>query len=409
MAIPASYTIKKNSTLPPDIEQDRVNKIIKDRRLYNGNFGEMGVDAVNSRIPALNTNWFRRVSLFFPEFMLADRPEVIIDGNERYTELLENMEANIFLNLQESNRCMLAYGEGIIASHPMNPLEFVYFEPDLHYEVVDENGVIVGDILIRDRRTSVTENGEVDVITYMIDGKNKWQVFSAPATGNLGELKRTVPMPKRMGRQVVSLTANAAKRSIFDDMKPFIGEMSRVITTLSRTILRNGRPHLVVPENTLKVNDNGTVEVDVEGMVLFVQSGDNDPMYLQWDPNIEAVQWQFENSEKSMMAMAALSPLLFDPEMSIGSTTGTALKRLMIPFYARLQHLSRVNETAIEEMLQMNNLNRSVNGEEVFSFEPRDIEVVWGYDELFADEVIEQAQEQPVQDEQDDGQTTEEE
>ena len=388
--------IKANNRLTPKNEQERVNTIVKNRRLFDGNFGELSVENIDEGIVGITNNLFRRASTFFPEFMYARRPMITVRDNERLTSFFNDEVSTLLPELAEANIDMLSLGEGVVASHPLDPLSFVAFAPDLHFEVHNRRGENVGDVLIRFR------DEEIDVFKYVNSGESRWEVYEN-GVANLGPLRRTEKMPPRAGRQVATIMGNSARRSIFNDMKPHVGEMSRSQTALAKTIRRNSNPHLVLPSGAITTNENGQIEIDSEGMVFPVQEGDVDPAYLQWDSNIEAISWQHKENREAALISAALAPVLFNPDIRLGNVTGRALERLAAPFSARLEHYARINETAIEELLVIYNNNRGANGLEVFAFTPADIEIEWGYRAIFEDVAEPQ---QPQQTEQEDGQET---
>ena len=70
--------------------------------------------------------------------------------------------------------------------------------------------------------------------------------------------------------------------------------------------------------------------------------------------------------------------------------SGIALRRIMLPFVARLTHLSNVNRKALRSMVGVYNANRAALGLEVFSVEPSAIDIDWKWRELFQDDPAEE-------------------
>lgn len=383
MALTSFDTIGENKTVLPSTEQGRLNQIAADRALFNGDFTELHLEVDPQDIPPVKINWMKRASTFYPEFMLADRPEIVVEKNERLTELLGEIAGDWYVALQQANVNMLSLGEGVIVSDPVDPTRLLSWPPDWHYVVEDTRGIILGDILIR-VRGDVMDNAEIDVIQYPVAGEPTWRQYKY-RPGYIESFVRTQEIPNRTGRQVVTINLNAEGTGVIREMSSPVGGMSRMLTALSKTIERNSRPHLYGPDGAVTLDENGNAVINTEGMYLPMQQGDHAPGYLTWDNQGLATQWDYEVLENGALAMAGLTPMLFNPSTPSGEMSGTALKRLMMPFVARLNHLARLNETAIEELVVLWNANRGSVGEEVFSFDVRDIRVEWSYDDLFED------------------------
>ena len=108
------------------------------------------------------------------------------------------------------------------------------------------------------------------------------------------------------------------------------------------------------PDGLLLVNEKGIAEIDKVGMFFPIAPGDPEPGVVQWDSMPEAVEFTIKQHENFAYETAALSRMLFDPEGSnVGDLSGQALRRLLIPFYSRILHLSEINRVALAETLEM--------------------------------------------------------
>lgn len=380
-----SSDIGSKKSLTPNSELPRINYTIANRRLYNGDFRELGVVDIAQGIPGIAVNWFRRVSTFYPEFMFAQNIEVEIEGNERATEAISH-DLHLWNDvLQDANRDMLRYGVGVISTHPEDPTSFTSWERDAHYEVQLQNGVINEDIFV-DVMGEVTDNERLaNVYRMRDDGDSKWEQYRWEG-GNLGNLVNTYPIPGRSPlRQAILLEHTYDRRSIFDDIKHPIGQMSRSATALGKMIHRNSNPHLFGPDTMLARDGTGKVAIDREGMFLPMQQGDPTPGYLQWDSNITAMQWGYSQNELLIYAFTGLSNLLFNSNVQTGALSGISLRRTLIPFISKLDHYGRKNLEAIRDMVMLFNANRAYVGQEVFAFEPDDINITLFYDRVFRD------------------------
>jgi len=385
MALKSINEISPQKNLTPNSESARILQAQRDRDLFDGKLHQLNVEYLDSATPPTSINWFRRIAQFYPEFLLAERPQFVVEGNARLEDILTEFGRVFFPPLQRANVHMLTYGLGVLASHPQNPMLFIPFERDKHYEVVDEQGLIVADILISiDGEPTETER-ILNVYVYEIDGPSTWKQYNWQH-GAVGQFLREIPIPPRTGRQVALMDHNQDRTSIFTDLIPLVGQQVRIATGVGRTVKRNSAPHLFGPDGMLTTDAGGRIEIESEGMFLPIQEDDPKPEYLQWDSKVEASQWLFDTSQLMIFAMSGLSPLLFDPSIQTGILSGEALRRAMLPFVARLNHYARINEETIETVLNIWNANRGSNGLEVFSFDPSDIVVEWAYNDIFSEQ-----------------------
>lgn len=379
MALKNIDDLKEGGTLTPNSELFRINYVKARRQIYRGDFRSLGVqpilDQISSVSNTLTVNWFRRVATFYPEFMFADRPEITF-ANERFGQSFKVYLEDLLDTVQDVNVDMLAFGTGVVASDPFDPLRFRDFQVDCHYEVRDFKGDLISDLLCNVRQ--VGDQMYLDLFIYNIDGTATWRIHKYEA-GAIGEQIYSENLPPRRGRQVVSFFFNPDRTSIFDDMIPAVGEMSRVLTKLSSSIDRNLSPHLHGPENSLKTDLDNKAVLDVDGMFFPLREGEEPPGYLQWDTKLDAVKWAYEQSETNALGLAGLSPALFNPSLLTGVLSGTALKRILLPFVARLNHFANKNEDFLFELALLHNRNSSTEGNELFELRREDMEVEWTF------------------------------
>ena len=347
----------------------------------------MQLQTIDENTPAIPINWFRRVAKFYPEFMLSDRPTIIVTTNPRFTDLIADLSRPLWRQLAYANTDMLAFGAGIIVSAPDDPMQFLRYPPDQHYEVRDNgSGALLGDIVYNLRGVVGDDNAQIDIVEYPIAGNPVKRTHRFKA-GIVSELVRTVKLPPRTGRQVIVLDFDADRTSIFDDMKHSVGEISRALTAHATTIFRNARPHLFGPEGAVTINAEGAAELNIQGMYFPLSEGDVEPGYLQWDTKSDAVRLDIELQLDTALNMASLNKLLFDPQTT-GNLSGVALRRLLLPFVAKLNTLKEINDMAILDVLATFNQNIRDNGGELFAYNLRDVEITYHFEEVFSDEVV---------------------
>ena len=389
----SSDAIGANKVYPPYIYLPRHNYVRERRDLHDGLFGRLPIGTVDANQAGLVLNWFRRVATFYPEFMFSERPMVMVKNNERFTDFLKTALRMVWPVLQHANVDMLRYGTGVLASDPLDPSMMRRYELDCWFEVINEQGMVVADVLMEGRGAYINETATIDKVVYPVMGMGNeaptWTQYRYEGQ-QLGAIVNTFELPPRdySVRQVVSLEGNVDRASIFDDMMPGVTEISRAMTGLAATLKKNQRPHLIGPENLLRTDDNGKVILDPSGMFLPVQPDDPDPHYLQFESAIEAVSEDIRLHQTSLLTYAGLTDMLFSPEAITGLPSGVALRRLLLPFFSRLDYYAQVNNTAIEKIIAILFANRAMEGGEIPQIEPGDIEVDWRYDNVLEDPAV---------------------
>ena len=387
MALQSINDIGPGKTLAPNSETARLQTINANRRLYNRDFAALRVPNIDDGIPGLKVNWFRRIARFYPEFVFGETPVVTVAGNERLTALLADMGKRLWSAISRANRDRIRFGYGVVASHPTDPSLIWDVDPASHYEVVDTLGDVEADLILRERPNSDGQNGHLDIYVYPVDDGPAERRVHRFASGIVGERVATIPLPPRAGRQVAILPEAGERLSVYDDIAESVGEISRTMTSLATTIRRNLRPHLYGPEGILSVDDNGDFVVDPDGMFLPLPDGESRPPgYLQWDAKLDAVQYDVKQHTDIILAMTGLSRVLFEPESKTGVTSGVALRRLLLPFVARLNTMRVENDCFLESVLAIIVRNIAANGGEIYTYEPRDIAIRYGYESIFTDD-----------------------
>ena len=397
MALTSINEIGSAKPLPPEQESGRVADINRNRLLYRNDQRALGVTALNDdQLPATKVNWFKRIADFYPEFMLADKPDIVVRDNERFTEIVNMFERMIFAQLFDANIDMTRFGQGVITSHPNDPLVPVCFTPDNHFEVCNTLGEVTADVFTiilgeapsnEKRHNNIKfENRHLHKIVYdYIDGTSKKYIYGYKA-GVVGELLNTINLPARAGRQFAEVFSNRGRESLYPDIAPMIGEIGRTMTSMSTSIKRNLRPHLYGPDGSVIVDENGRATIDVKGMFFPLSEGDIPPGYIQWDSKLEAVEYNIATNLEFALNMVGLNTMLFTPGAATGALSGVALQRLFIPFVAKINHYKEANHRAVIDILRMLAANNAAMGSELFVFNDDDVEITWHFEDIFQDE-----------------------
>ena len=389
--------IGQGKIFPPESDRSRVEAIRANRKLYNGDFSPLAID-VESDTVLRKINWFRRVCTFYSQFLYGNKPTVTLQGNARFDALYAASIQSILDCMFYANIDLLRYGTAVVAASPFDPVRLCVYEPDAWFIIRDMEENITADILAYTMNPHVFGNQRFAKIIYSYEGDRtsvNYEVFKSNHDG-VGELILSQSYPDRVGRQVLPFFSGYAQpdqgTSMFDDMRPSVAEIVALLSRLSNTIKRNLRPHLYGPDNILSRDESGKASLDIKGMFLPLQDGDQIPGYLQWDAKIEAVEKDYNFHLDSVFFMTGLSRTLFEPGFGSGTISGSSLQRFLIPFIASLNTLRESNRLEIIELLILLNRNRASMGLEIVSLDPANIQVEWAYENLFQDQDPEQEQ-----------------
>ena len=387
--------IGPGKSLSPDSEAQRLNYYAVRKRWFKGDMAGLNVSAADELTGPLVANWFRRVAEFFPELMFTGPPALMVRGVEPPD--FKRVLRSFWKAMSRANVDMLRLGVGVIMPLPENPLFFVKCDPSLWFEVGDAAGQIVGDIVV----VLVKNYPDPFARVYRLPISGKATVSFHKVSA--GQLSKPLAKGKELKggvdgtRKVVQVYQNDDQTSVFDGMAPSVGEISRMFTSLGATVKANLRPHLMGPEGMLRQNDDGKVELAEEGEYLEIPEGyKGDVGYLQWDSKIQAVQWSYNQHLQTALSAAGCHALLFHPEYTIGNLSGTALRRLSMPFLARLSHLKTVNEFLAYQLLSLWYQVYSSAGGKTEEFFDGDVMVEWPFDDLFEDDKETQGGQQPA-------------
>lgn len=388
-------------TYPPPADLVRVNRAQRRYRQYIGRFAtrDYQEERVPSHVPDhIKVNWYRRIAQFYPEFMLSDRPDITVPSNARANELVQGISPHLFSALSYVNTDMLRYGTGVLASSPADPLSFVAVEAHRWFPVEDAMGRRIGDYIVQflGHAPNATYQGYVPadrvVVTYYpFDGEGSWTAHKFTGS-SIGEILQEETLPPRMGRQVIPMHHGYVTidegLSIYEDIEESVEELAKTYSGLSRDLEMNRSPILAVPQevyDAVFASDSGQTRGPRSDMVISLQEGDEKPAYIQYDMAINAVKQNILFHEHVIFDMTGLSKIMFGEYERTGAVTGAALRRLALPFTAKLGYLREINRAGIQDAVMMYLRNLAANGGEVIPIQPQDVVVDFKYEEIFRD------------------------
>ena len=345
------YEIKAGTALPPNDYAARNAYVRRMRDLWNGKF-----EIIDTDLKGLNSpNWFKRVVTVYADFLFGQRPVLVAGATER---VLDELNASTLWDaVYMATIDMLRYGRGVVAPDVLadGDLAWMVYERDHHYEVWDRWDRPTGDVLVdvqgpvHDRRATVV---------YFVGAPSSVRRFRYQGIA-LGAEFNSMKFRGVSGRSVVTADYGYADDlggvSIYEGIEADVGEVARVWSGMSETLKANQRPHLYGPSSVLREDENGNRVVDVKGQYFPLDPEDQRPGYLQWDSKSDAIRLDIDDRQTNIFGLTGLSPLLFDPTIqgSHSSITGTALRRLLLPFYSRSQQIKVLVERMVVDMLEL--------------------------------------------------------
>ena len=124
-------------------------------------------------------------------------------------------------------------------------------------------------------------------------------------------------------------------------------------SALSKSLDRHANPHLQLPENAVQVNDDGTITVLDDGMVIPVpDDASRDAKYIVWEPHFAFHESGVLRAWHNILRNSRIAPILVIPDMRVPQlASGAALRRLAIPTVARIKELRAKVELGLREAI----------------------------------------------------------
>ena len=340
----------------------------KNRRLYLGQMQELNFISKTADGSTIIPNLFRRTTDILTELVFSGPPTIDPTATGRGHEYLQGIWERSIQALTRATANALRYGHGVIVSDPFDPQAMVSVEPDYLYLVEDTFGTASACVHVSFRPDILYHpgaggtDGVVDVFKYDYrTGDSLHEVYAYEGL-TLGNLLNSQPLPRRTGPQHVTFAFNKDRLSQYDAMKVHVGEAGNALTALSRTISRNSAPHMYGPPNMLEKDSNGNYEINVAGMFLPIEDGDERPGYLQWDSSIEALSWDYEVSFRLAITQAGLASPIFAPDIRSGTIlTGPALKLLLLNTFSLTERIKQALSEAFRGCVQIALGNRTAD------------------------------------------------
>ena len=373
---------RKGEPLVPTADVERHAQMQRNLDLYQGNFGRKDGEDPDHYI---RENWFRLVALSYAQFLFGERPVVSIAGDDELTRMIaSDLEPALSLSLLFANVDLVRLGTGIVAfpfgydARPVTVSPLDWFP--LYDETQEER---VGDVIVR--KLVGEEKVVLDFFEY--DDPVLRRLVYQSRGGHLGDVLQAFQRVSPIGpRRVFSMTSGYPSlgygESLYVDIEQIVLQQSKKMGELSTNISDNSLPDLYGPEDALQANDDGTYVLTGDRPRYFpIPAGGIPPDYLQWDSNVEAQRYFMGRLEELIHNLTGLTRALFDPKAISGNVTGSALRRLLIPFVSRLSLYQQTNTDTIVQLLRV--WNAGAGGR---SYDDVDVSVLWSLDQLLGEE-----------------------
>ena len=395
--------LQPGKPFPPQLDLVRQTEIERNRRLYDGHFDTLGVATTTqptNKVFPIRHNWFRRIPEFYAEFCFSDTPTINV-GNTRGGDFVQSFIEALMASYKMALIDYLRYGTGVVYLDDNNNI--LPAEPNCWFRLYDETKRFqIGDVIacaVNQQNATAANTGAINETSAYLD------VWILPYNGN-ATFTRFSYSGGNIGAAVIAETGQIRNtsgvfaifngypsagqgQSIYNDIRESVGEIARRITGLSTILTNNERPHLYGPSSSVQQDESGRSIISADGQFFPLQPEDKAPGYLTWDSDIEAVKTSIRWNEDQILNATGLSKMLFsdtgDEQSVFSNTSGETLKRIMLPFYAKINNIKNSMETSIKDLIVAKASNGGVNGGESFVIDRNDINIEWPFLNIFTD------------------------
>ena len=366
MSIVSRLEIAPTKAYPPEREQVRIRELDKFWRYRSGQFGGL-VPEVEGPL-RLNRNAFRFVSNFWRDTIMADAPMITLNGTENTT--LNRMMPWIYAAMRNVIENVATYGYGVFVNRrPLRPESIdsrYYFPIRAPY---DENE---GDEAIIAYPYAESAKNYPDSITIeYYSGEMGRDIEHRSLNGMVvGNIKGT-PESTFGGRPIpVIFGEGAYGKSMYADIEKSVAEIHRRENYISHALDRAADPHLAVPEESLRKNEQGQYEIAQEGMVIPVPDTQAFPAYVSWDAKFDSQYSQVDRAWRAILQDAAINPVLVSTENGT-PLSGSAVRKLAVTTVNRARE---IRDDLSEALIQLVTDSAALSGENI---SPESLEIMW--------------------------------
>ena len=342
------WQVKTGTSFPIKGYEHRNAEIARWRELWGGDFTRLGKDTVGIHSP----NWFKRVVTVYTDFLFGQRPQ-IVDGLSS-VEIEEVNASSLWDAVALACVDLLRYGRCVVARDVMHMGGFAWkvWQPDFHYEVWDNWDRTVNDVLLE---VTGPYDEQVATVLYLTGATSLARRYKYEAH-TLGAEVRFHKFRSPQGRRGVAVAdfgypGRLIGESLLDGIEEDVYEVARVLDRMGTTLRKNMRPHMYGPDSIVLKDASGNAEISTDGE--FFPLGPNDVRPRVLDVGLAFGYGAYLSrraSHEHLCAHGSLSASL-RPVACVGRHHGTALKRYLLPFYAKTEQIKAVLSGLVKDMV----------------------------------------------------------
>lgn len=380
---------------PPERERNRISQFEQwwrwSQRSYVGldpsapGPGQQQFEITGRRqLQRLSPNMFRFIMDFWGDAVAVDAPVVEYEGGARQQEFIDSLMPALMRATRLVVADTIRYGCGVYWSrHALRPeaLDPRFWYPIRPaYDPFDRVGEVVA------TPWSSKPNAPLDKIAIYAYPENGTATMTMNTLDGLtiGEVEENRTLEIDGAGMVVPVRAREGiyGTSDFLDAAEYIAELHRRESQISEALDRHANPHLAVPEGSLQVNNDGSVTIQKEGMVIPVPEGTHAgvPSYVTWDASFEAQENGISRAEQRVLRLSSIAPILATPgefALRAGLPSGAALRRLAVISVNRLRSIREDLTQAWLRVLPAQAILYAAQGGESIMIDPDRISVEW--------------------------------
>ena len=374
---------------PPERERDRINNFDKwynwSQRNYTGFYttgSQLRFD-ISRQMTRLSPNLFRFVMEFWADAIATDVPIVTYKSGQRQQDFIDKLMPALMRASKLVVADMVRYGCGVLWSK--DALAPQAIDPRFWYPIrpADDHYDYQGDVLAMPYSSLPTlVNDKIVVYNYPKDGQATKIIYDLDGL----TIKKSAGKKETIAQDSEGMVVPIRSRegvygtSDFIDMEEYVQELHRRESSISEALDNHTKPHLSVPEGSLKVNDDGSVTIEQDGMVIPVPEGGGYPQYIVWDAKFEAQENSIVRAEQRILRMSSIAPILASPgdfTLKGSLPSGAALRRLAVISVNRLKSIREELSTAWRRVIPAQAKLYAGQGGELISIDADNIDIEW--------------------------------
>ena len=369
--------------ITPKREAQRVAKYAVDRNLYQGKWTvQNSAGEVIARPRRIN--WFKAAARIYGELLISSETQIYIStggegavlDQETTDQYFPNMPL-LYSRLNQVVQIMVIHGTSILHVVPddNNNIEVLY--PDEYFPIMGTLGRQRGAVVSRRYR-------DRQIVYIYEDGKDTIMRVFQRRGENFGKMEDEYTFEGDRSRRVFPIARGLIDsfgfgESLFDAMAEPVESMGLMLDILETNISENSDPTLFGPEGAVGIDDDGNYVVQDGGLYIPVGEGQARPGFLTYDTESLAVQLSLRQNEEQIFVQSGLPRGLFDPGVVSGNSTGSALRRALIPLVGVL------NQYGLACQIAINGIFGVLQAQEGDDMPASNLVVDWGFKALLGD------------------------